>query len=408
MLDYREIKINAEKHIQISNTLYVQLIKDHVLYKEKLKEPIEGLFKRYPIISEKIKDAYSFELFFSCMIMQKVFRKNGLIHKLIKHENFRSRSSDEKEILRHYLNQPCVFRHCIIKNIPKPDFFEMIDSFTGEEFLVYSPSMTKTYQMNKNPKSWLLLVFDNGLCKHTFGPVLGLKYFGADDFYFLASELNKNIESDEDVWNEINLNPFPFLNFSVLASIHREKESDEEIANYFSIYTDIDLDIERLSEKFQFYRKENQFKFILKGQEKETFNCIGYYDESEHTLYLSALLKRAYVDFIEELRKFNTEISPDYHMKLNILLTSNISKLLGYEVGLHPMDLTFNPRVKEEDNVFIKFNHFMHEAVELRNRGIEPNIMQLSIKHDLDYTFALENWEAFLKNEQKRNEDKSE
>lgn len=107
---------------------------------------------------------------------------------------------------------------------PAKDFFRMRDVFTGEEYLLFSKGTSQI--IAEGPKLlWLNLISFNGACWQSLGPVGAFQSFDSDDVFFFATEKNPDIEEDQQVQEDLEADPLPYV---LLISITDLEELDKK------------------------------------------------------------------------------------------------------------------------------------------------------------------------------------
>jgi len=86
----------------------------------------------------------------------------------------------------------------------------MEDVFSDQEFLLYSPGVTKTLE-DQSIILWFNLISFNGACWQSFGPIGTYKSFEPDDIFFFATELNPEIADEQELLANLEENPIPYM-----------------------------------------------------------------------------------------------------------------------------------------------------------------------------------------------------
>ena len=129
---------------------------------------------------------------------------------MLPHAELKKFSPTEMNFLEQHARQPWRFCFSIILENPAKDFFKMEDILTGEQFLLCSPG-TSDINISQATALWFNLIAFNGACWQTFGPIGAYKSFEPDDIFFFATELDKRIQTEEDIVRNIDKNPLPYM-----------------------------------------------------------------------------------------------------------------------------------------------------------------------------------------------------
>ena len=103
-------------------------------------------------------------------IAHKIFRKDGLIKSFLNHTALKKLDTRERKYLENQAEYPLKFSFSLIINRPAENFFIMEEAFSDQEFLLYSPGVSKTLE-DQAVTLWLSLIGYNGDCWQSFGPI---------------------------------------------------------------------------------------------------------------------------------------------------------------------------------------------------------------------------------------------
>lgn len=142
---------SIERHCKQNSLISAEVIDKNIRYyaaaKENLSNKFDRQMGRYKHITRNW-DKSVINLFKSQYIVSQVFKKEGFIRKFMNHSAIKLMPAEQLAFLEAQMSIP--WRHCFsqIKSNPHPNFFKMIDAFTEEEYLLYSPGMQLTYFEN--------------------------------------------------------------------------------------------------------------------------------------------------------------------------------------------------------------------------------------------------------------------
>src|SRR4030042_1198942 len=120
-------------------------------------------------------------------IIHKVFKAEGLIRKILNHAAIHRLKQEEITFLEFQAIHPWKLSFSIIKKIPADDFYVMKDVYREEEYLLYSPGLTKT-RADQTIILWFNLIGFNGSCWQSYGPIGAYRSFEPDDIFFFATD----------------------------------------------------------------------------------------------------------------------------------------------------------------------------------------------------------------------------
>jgi hypothetical protein len=248
---------SIEKHCKQNSMLSEEVLDAYLLYYASEKENLDKFFDQQIAKYKRITSGWEkavINIFKTQFILSQVLKKNGYLKKFMTHSAIKNLPEYQKDFLSKQLLTP--WRHCfswILRN-PHPNFFEMVDSFTGEEYLLYSPSMQNSFYED-NSSLWFNLISFNGQCYQSFGIMVPSKAINTDDIWFLATALDDKLSTDEEIIDYVNDHPIPFYLIYNLSNLPIINARGNEMRHYYS--EDI---LEDLPEK--------ETKSLLKLEEK--------------------------------------------------------------------------------------------------------------------------------------------
>jgi hypothetical protein len=134
----------------------------------------------------------------------------GLIRKILNHSAIRRLKQEEIRLLEFQAAHPWKFSFSIIKEIPADDFYVMEDVFREEEYLLYSPGITRTHA-DQTIILWFNMIGFNGSCWQSYGPIGAYRSFEPDDIFFFATELEPGIADVNSLLIHLESNPMPYM-----------------------------------------------------------------------------------------------------------------------------------------------------------------------------------------------------
>lgn len=338
-MDYATIKAKCQQVSTFSEPILTQLMY-YAAERNKLSQRFDNLAKKNKHVFGRL-DKSNQAMFKTQYIIHEVLKDGGLIHKYLNHSAIKVLPQKEYDYLQQQASTPWKFTYWSIRSNPSPDFFESVDIFTGEEFLLYSPGASRTLQ-EMNAITFGGLISSNGACYQSYGPLMGFKSFQADDIFYYAGELDDTIESVEDLTAYINEDLFSFLLLSVFSGTPMVRHQEHEILNVVSSMDFTDFKMEQWQEDFRVEYSGTVFKMSLKGLESFPHFACAYFDEQLEELLLSAMTDYGYNKLIEAMVKLNIEVPKDPDIRLHLSMGTAINDIMGYESELVPYEELFS------------------------------------------------------------------
>ena len=297
----------------------------------------------------------------------------------------------------HYLElqskNPWRFSYSVILNDPSPDFYEMQDVFTGEEFLLYSPGTTQTFE-TQNPHLWFNLIGFNGQCWQTYGLITGFNGFTEDDIFYFATELNPEIQDEQDLLEELERNPIPFILLLAGANYPRitSKQEGLEIAHWAAEDEIGELDTKPYKDNFHIAWNKDVYQMELKGWCENPHFATAFYDEKKKTLFRYALTEIGFEALTRAFSKLDISLDADTHVAMSMVMTTE--KILNRKIKINPYERFFEKTVSQEDQKSTALmNKFMQLALPYFNEKREPDLEALAEEAGIDIENARSLWE---------------
>jgi hypothetical protein len=321
-------------------------------------------------------------------IGHRIFKKDGLIHKYLHHAAVKALEPEQLDYLQQQSVHPWKYSFSEITAHPEGDFYEMEDVFSGEVFLLYSPSVTSILS-EQSIRLWLNLIGFNGSCWQSFGPVLSFQGFQPDDIFFFATELNPRIETEEDLINDLEANPLPYLmliNGSRFPTILQSGETVVQVLAEHSMET---LDSNGLKKNFKVEYAEDIYRLTPNTWGEAPHFAAAYFDENRKTLLLTSLTDKGFRKLTDQLNAhgFRLPTEPDIRVQPTMLRTTK--SILKKDLHLNPYEGLFERRsTPGEKEMIEKLNRLLSLALPLINAGKEPDIESLAKEAGVDVETA--------------------
>jgi hypothetical protein len=321
-------------------------------------------------------------------LAHQIFKSGGLIRKMLPHAELKKLSPTEMDFLEQHARQPWRFCFSIILENPAKDFFKMEDILTGEQFLLCSPG---TSDINKSQATsvWFNLIAFNGACWQSFGPIGAYKSFEPDDIFFFATELDRRIETVEDIVRNIDKNPLPYMMLLSGANLPITVHKQDQMVMTYSEYPVEKFDTLLLKKSFTSEFSHGVYRLSLKKWDGHPHFAQIYFDENKNIVLLAASTDRGFLALVNALNRFGYQFSeePDIRVNMSMLITSE--KILRKKIRLNAYDKLFKIESSPEDTELMEnMNVFMSLIIPDINAGRTPDIEKLAAKAGVDVETA--------------------
>lgn len=367
----------------------------------KLKKKFDDFVKKYPQVFRKMPEA-NYGMFISQYIIHEVFKKGGLLKTYLNHSSVKSLPPDHYDFLKKQLDRDWHYCYFAVLDNPQGDFYQVINVFPQERFLIYSPGMTRT--LNDQPVMLFAgLISSNGHCYQSFGPLLGFCSIDPDDIFYYATEWEESLETDEEVQQYIQDNLLNFILLSNFAHIPLAVHKEHEIVLTQSI-----IDLEKFSsdgmqKDFTIGFNAGVYRIQLKGYETFPHFAVAYYDESSKELHCSSMTDEGYTKLSEKLISFGIPCSPYPDQRIHITMQTVISEIFKKDVFADPYS-DFSPEQEEpsDPETLKTLNNFIAALVEKINNNESPNLKKMAKEFRVPLETAKELKKVLEKNTGKR------
>jgi hypothetical protein len=383
MPDYEHFREVCEQNSKASATIIDDFILYYAAEKDGLDREFDKLINRFKHIYREFPQGFINRLK-SQYIIHRVFRQNGLINRYLRHAAILRLEIAEQVFLEEQAESPWRFSFSEIASNPSPDFYEMEDVFTGNSFLLHSPSISKT--LEEYPVSlWFNLISFNGSCWQSFGPVIYYKSFDADDIFFFATELNGDLETVDDMLNDLEANPIPYMMLTVGSGFPNIMHGNFETVNVAGEANTIITDTQSLKDEFRIEYVPHVFKFSHAKWSEPPHLTEAFYDENNDTLSVYGLTDQGYEQVVKILNKYGFSLPPIRSIRLHLPMLMTINKLLKKPLEINPYSHLFEiPASVKEKELESKLNQVLSIALPSINAGKQPDIEEIAKKVGLD------------------------
>ena len=279
MKAFETIRKTCEKNSSISKTVIDEFLLYYAAAAYKLDRTMTQSFSAYRHVTNEFEKEW-INRQKAQYLAHKIFKSDGLIRKIITHTELRKLSKSEMDFLELQATQPWRFCFSIIIENPSKDFYNMEDILTGEKFTLYSPGITDIINTQAIPL-WFNLIGFNGACWQTYGPIEAFKSFEPDDIFFFATELDGTIETEEDIIQNLEKNPLPYMMLLSGANYPLTVHKQDQMVQAYSDYSVESFDTLMLKESFTSEFSHGVYRFTLKRWGKHPHFAHIYFDEKK-------------------------------------------------------------------------------------------------------------------------------
>ncbi len=389
MKNYEAIRTICEENSRRAHTVIDEFLIYYAANRDNLQHEMNKRFTAYSHVTRKFEKAWV-NMLKSQYIAHKIFRKEGLIEKYLNHAALQRLNRKEMSFLEQQAKQPWRFSFSLIISKPAEDFFIMEDVFSGEQYTLFSPGITKL-RVEQSSIRWLNLIGFNGACWQSFGPIGAYKSFEPDDIFFFATELRPDIEDEAGILEDVENNPVPYMMLLSGANYPLTFYKGDQFVYTMSEY-DLDaIDTKDLKKSFKTEYNEGVYRFTLKGWGEHPHFANAYFDEGAGAIVLTAMTDRGFRALAAGLKEYGYDFSEEPFIRVNPSMLVTAKDILKKEIVLNEYDELFKKESSEEEQADInKLNDLMEMVLPDINAGREPDIEAYAKKAGVDVDTARE------------------
>jgi hypothetical protein len=383
MKNFKTIKLICEENSKISGKLIDGFLLYYAAERNNLEHEMDQRFASYKHITQKFQKEW-INLLKAQYIVHKVFKKDGLIKSYLNHTALKKLDIKQRDFLEFQAEKAWRFSFSIIKNRPAEDFFLMEDVFSHQEFLLYSPGVTKILE-DQSVILWLNLISYNGACWQSFGPIGAYKSFEPDDIFFFATELNQNIVLEEDLLANMEHDPIPYMMLLSGANFPPIYNKTDQVIHVMAEYDLETINTKSLTKSFKTEYNKGVYRLSLKNWSDPPHFSQAYFDENKKIMLLSAMTDRWFKALAEGLNEYGFNFSADPFLRVNLTMISTVSDILKKKIKIDEYEDLFSIETSPADKENIdKLNTFMRLVLPDINAGRKPDIKALAGKAGVD------------------------
>lgn len=389
MVNYNELRTVCKETSTITGKVVDDFLLSYAVQREGLNKEMDQRLLPFRLVVKEFDKTW-ITLIKAQYIGHRIFKKNGFIKKYLNHAAIKELIPEQRSFLEQQTATHWKYSFSRITGNPASDFYEMEDAFTGENYLIYSPSIAQIL-LKESILLWFNLIGFNGSCWQTYGPVNGFSCFGPDDIFFFATELNPTIETDDALMADVENNPLPYMMLISGSRYPVTMNGEDEILQVFTEQHLKSFDSNALKKEFKVEYAQGIYRLGIEPWNESPHFAQAFYVEEQEKLVLSSLTDRGFDTLVAKLNKYTCglQTAPDIRVRLQMLLS--IKHILGKELQLNPYDAVFNietnPAATHEMD---KLNRFLALALPVINAGQEPDSRALANEAGVDEETAKE------------------
>jgi hypothetical protein len=381
MKDYPKIA----RHCQ-ANSRYTKVIDEFLIYyaaqREKLEPKMDRALKKYRHVARKLPTS-TVNIMKSAYISTRLFRKGGLIGKYLNHSAVKKLPPDEYNFLKFQHQHPWRFSFSIILERPAADFFKMLDVFTDEEYLLYSPGINETLQL-RSVYLWFNLIAFNGECWQTYGTIIGFSSFTPNDLLFFANELDPDLENEEDMMQRVEKNPWPFFMLAAYGNAPLVMSKGEPTVYYTALDEGINFPHESLKDIFSIKSADEIHELKLDEWSVPPHFAKAYYDEIHGDWFRFATTESGFSQLTEMLRQAGVDVNPEPHLEVTAGMMLAAQAILREDIELDPYEILFAAPDQGNPAEMEKLNRLLDLAMPSINKGESLDFKTLAAESGVD------------------------
>lgn len=387
MKDFELIKLICEENSEISLKVVDEFLIYYAAERNNLEYEMSQKFAAYKHITQKFPKECVNRLK-SQYIAHRIFKKEGLIKTYLNHPALKKLKPEEMKYLKFQAENPWRFSFSIIKDNPAEDFYMMVDVFREEEFLIYSPGITKTFEIQP-VILWFNMIAFNGSCWQSYGPIGAYMSFEPDDIFFFATELKPDLEDEEKLLENLENNPLPYMMLLSGANYPLMVNKKDQVVQVIAEYDIGNLDTKSLTNSFKTEYNKGIYRLSLKKWSEPPHFSQAFYDEKNKVITLSSMTDRGFIALIEGLNEYGYDFSFDPFVRVNLTMISTASDILKRKIDLLKHEHLFSKESSpaEKENLD-KLNTLLSLVLPDINAGREPDIEALAVKAGVDIKTA--------------------
>ena len=389
MPDFTQLRRVCKESTSLSSIVIDDFLMYYVAQREGLQREMDQRLERFQRVTKGLQQSW-INLIKAQYICHRIFKKGGFIKKYLNHAAIKALTPKERSYLEQQLVVPWKYSYSHILANPETDFYEMEDAFSGETYLLYSPSVSKILSEG-SVSLWFNLIAFNGFCWQSFGPVLSFRGFGPDDIFFFATEVNPLIETAEDLMMDVERNPIPYM--MLLSGSHYPFtiHGEDQILQLVAEHNLKSFDSTDLKKNFTIEYTQGVYRLKISACNDSPHFSTAFYEEDRKILLLTSLTDRGFKSLVDLLNKYGFGLPTEPDIRVQLSMLTSIKHILGKELQLNPYEQMFERKSSpKERDTMNRINQFLSLALPFINAGQEPDVHALAKETGVDEETARE------------------
>ena len=258
--------------------------------------------------------------------------------------------------------------------------FEIRDYATNDVCLLLSPALADS--VKSRPESYLTLLFTNGSCLQTIGPLHYYQGLASMDFHYYAKLLRPDLYQQSGLSAVMTDTPEDFVILDVFTEIPSIGHKGKRLFSCSSTFVATSLDQSALSSSFDIEDAQGKMRFRLKGNNPPFATADLYWDPSKQEAFIYTKNKEDY-DRIALALKSQLEAPPEPQVFATQIMEIAARELLGVEPPVIAWEKAFepppdSPEVEEAINYI---NALLQDLADATNHGRAYDLQKLAARH---------------------------
>ncbi len=383
MKTYDELRSICKLSSRVSEDVVDDFLINYAAGHQGLEKRMDQQFDRFRHVSKQLgKEAV--QMLKSQFLAHKVFKKEGLLGKFLKHPALGRFKGEERDYLEQAAKIPWRFSFSVIVDEPAADFYTMEDVFTGKMIQLYSPTISDIKEIS-NPTLWFNLIGFNGFCWQSYGPVVYYQSFEVGDIFFYATEVNPDIEEPEEVVADVDLDPLPYMMLISGSTLPLNFNKEDQILYLLSEFDLETLDTGELKKAFRTEYENGVYRITIKKWGEHPHFAQAYFDEEKKLLLFSAMTHKGFQALVKAFNAFDHAFESEPFMRVNLSMQSTAAMILNKKVVLNEyLDMFQVETDPDSEKVVEDMNAFIALVLPEINAGITPDIEEAARKTGVD------------------------
>ncbi len=379
MTDYKKIRKICEYNSRISTRVVDDFLLAYAARHHGLEKKMNVQFDRYRHVISKFKKAHV-EMFKSQFIIHRVFREGGLIGKFMRNPALERFKGEERDFLEQQVRVPWRFSFSEIIEEPEKDFFRMRDVFSGDEYLLFSPSTTDLAASSK-PLLWFNLIGYNGVCWQSYGPIGAFNSFGPDDIFFYATERKPEIEEPEELSMDVEDDPLPYILLHSGAAYPRTYNKKDEMLFLMAEHDLESLDTAGMKKNFKTEYDDGVYRLTHQTMGGHPHFAQAYYDEGGQLLLFSAMTLQGFEKLVKDFNAPGHNFPVEVYLKVRLQMLTTAGDILKRKIVLNEYEGLFTEETDPKSQMAVDdINAFVSLVLPDINAGRVPDIEKAARK----------------------------